>query len=62
MKQKCESCGGVGIISPLSKFKEKLLCGDCIIRWIRLDEKLQRKSSFEEMIAGGKQRKKRSCV
>lgn len=50
-KHKCESCGGVGIESSLAPFREKLLCGVCIVRWVDLDKRLQRQSSFEEMIA-----------
>ncbi|GAG90915.1 unnamed protein product [marine sediment metagenome] len=49
-KHKCQSCGGVGIESPLSEFRGKLLCGVCIGRWIGLDRRLQRENSFGEMI------------
>ena len=51
LKHECESCGSVGIESPLCKFRGKLLCGGCIARWLGFDGRLQGQSSFGEMIA-----------
>lgn len=50
-KHSCESCGSIGLESSLAPFRGKLLCGACMVRWLDLDRRLQRQSSFEEMIA-----------